>query len=278
MTTVWAMIFYLIVAKGKKKGLPIQIKVDLFVIGSDKVCQLRHQGIGPEQCALITRDNKVFLRDWDTGIPTLVNGDLAPPGEEVPLHAGDRISVGKLEFLVQFRERALSQRDLEEWALTCLDVDNERELRESDDEEEENLSQRFINASQAAATMFDRLQDMRGIVKGRLRVSHEVDATVIRFNDVNMVDESEIALVKREVFENVTRPNLRILLDFKNVRKMSSAAVEMVREIHRSVSMRGSTVALCRLRPELRSILHTMKLEDEMPYYTDKRLALADRW
>src|SRR5262249_11404112 len=116
------MIFYLIVAKGKKKGLPIQIKVDRFVIGSDKVCHVwRQRGTGAEQCAVSTRDNKVFLRDWDTGIPTLVNGELAPPGEEVPLHAGDRISVGKLDFLVQFRERALSQRDLEEWALTCLD-------------------------------------------------------------------------------------------------------------------------------------------------------------
>jgi anti-anti-sigma regulatory factor len=206
-----------------------------------------------------------------------VNGDLVPPGEELPLHAGDRLHVGNLEFVVQFREKALSQRDLEEWALKCLDVDNERELREADPEEEAFMDQRFINASQAAATMFDRMQDMRGIVKGRLRVSHEGDTTVIRFNDVNMVEESEIGLVKREVFDNTHKPNQRVLLDFKNVRRLSSAAVEMVREVHRSLRMRGSTIALCRLRPELRGILDTLGVE-ELKHYKDKQMALTERW
>ena len=51
--------------------------------------------------------------------PTLVNDSVLPPGEEWPLHAGDRIAFGKLEFLgIQYHVRsALSQAaDLEEWA------------------------------------------------------------------------------------------------------------------------------------------------------------------
>jgi anti-anti-sigma factor len=270
---------YLIVAKGKKKGFPIPIKVDLFVIGSDKVCQLRCKDTGPEQCAVVTREKKVFLRDWDSGYPTLVNDELVPPGGEWPLHLGDRLTVGNLEFVVQFQEKALSQRDLEEWALRCLDVDNEREGREADEEEEQFMSQRFINASQAAATMFDRLQDMRGIIKGRLRVSHEEGATVLRFNDVNLVEESELALVKKEISDNLTRPNLRVLLDFKNVRRMSSTAVEMLLELFRSLRQRGSTMALCRLRPDLRGeILRTLNVLQPVPHFADKRSALAERW
>jgi anti-anti-sigma factor len=275
------MKFYLIVAKGKKKGLPIPIKVDLFVIGTDKMCQLRTDltDVGPEHCALVTRDNKVFIRDWDSGFPTLVNGDLVPPGMERPMHAGDRITISKMQFVIQFQEKLLSQRDLEEWALHCLDVDNERESREADDEDEELLSQRFIDASQAAATMFDRLQDMRGVVKGRLRVSHEFGATVIRFNDINLVEESELALVKSEVYDHINRPNQRVLLDFKNVRKMSSAAVEMIVELFRNLRQRGSQLALCRLRPELRrNILDTLNVIQPVPYYTDKKAALSDRW
>jgi anti-anti-sigma factor len=275
------MKFYLIVARGKKKGLPIPIKVDLFVIGTDKMCQLRTdlKDVGAEQCALVTRDNKVFIRDWDSGYPTLVNDDLVPPGEERPLHAGDHISISKMEFVIQFQEKALSQRDLEEWALRCLDVDNERELREADEDEEQFMSQRFIDASQAAATMFDRLQDMRGVVKGRLRVSHEYGATVIRFNDVNLVEESELALVKSEVYDHITRHNQRVLLDFKNVRKMSSAAVEMIVELFRSLRQRGSKLALCRLRPDLRrDILETLNMIQPVPHYEDKKAALAERW
>lgn len=277
------MKFYLIVAKGKKKGYPIPVKVDLFVIGCDKVCQLRIdkiKDVGAEHCALIVRDRKVFLRDWDCGYPTLVNGELVPPGEERPLHAGDRIGISKAEFVIQFQEKALSQRDLEEWALHCLDVDNERESREGDEEEEQFLSQRFVDASQAAATMFDKLQDMRGVIKGRLRVSHELGATVIRFNDVNLVDESELALVKREVYDNVSsRPNQRILLDFKNVRKMSSAAVAMLADLHKSFRNRGCSLALSRLRADLRQdILDTLNVLAPVPYFEDKRAALSERW
>ena len=117
------MKFYLIVATGRHQGLPIPIEVDLFLIGSEKLCQLRSQleGIGPQHCAFLARERKVFLRDMGSGEPTVVNGESLPEHGEWPLHAGDRIKVGPLEFIIQFREKPLSQRDLEEWALKCLD-------------------------------------------------------------------------------------------------------------------------------------------------------------
>ena len=40
------MKLYLIVSKGKQKGLPIPIKVDLFLMGSDSICQLRSKLLG----------------------------------------------------------------------------------------------------------------------------------------------------------------------------------------------------------------------------------------
>src|ERR1043165_6849566 len=116
------MKFFLIVAKGSKQGMPIEILVDLFLIGSDKICQLRKDRLGAKHCALMMREAKVFISDLDSGQPTLLNGSVMPPGEEWPLHAGDRLSVGPLEFLIQFNEEALSGKDLEEWALKCLDV------------------------------------------------------------------------------------------------------------------------------------------------------------
>ena len=84
------MKFYLIVAKGKKQGMPIPITVDLFLIGTDKTCQLRSKvpGVAAQHCALITRAGKVFLRDYDHEEPTLVNGDLAPPGRGMAAPCG----------------------------------------------------------------------------------------------------------------------------------------------------------------------------------------------
>src|SRR5437016_3033130 len=121
------MKYYLILATGKRKGMPIEIKVDLFMIGTLKHCQFRSQleGVAPEHCALVTRGSKVFVRDWDSALPTLLNGELVPPGKEWPVHAGDRLTVGPFEFVFQWQEKELSRRDLEEWALKCLDVDHE---------------------------------------------------------------------------------------------------------------------------------------------------------
>src|SRR5687768_4537713 len=107
------MKFFLIVAKGGKKGLPVPINVDLFLIGSDNMCQLRAKNLGPKHCALVTREKKVFIRDMDSGSPTMVNGTVVPTGQEWPLHAGDLIGFGNLEFMIQYREKELSQRDLE---------------------------------------------------------------------------------------------------------------------------------------------------------------------
>ena len=149
------MKFYLIVARGKQKGLPIPITIDLFMIGSSEMCQLRSQqpGIGVEHCALLSRERKVFIRDLNSGEATTLNGNLVPPGEECPLHAGDRIEVGPLEFMVQFREKALSQRDLEEWAARCLDVTLEQELFDEDADEFHGST----TASSAAASIIDKL-------------------------------------------------------------------------------------------------------------------------
>src|ERR1700677_1856217 len=160
------MKFYLIVAKGSKKGLPIPITVDLFLLGSDKMCQLRAKQFPPEQCALIVRENKVYVRDMDSGESTLVNGTAIPSASEWPLHAGDRLAVGNLEFVIQVHERGLSQRDLEEWAASCLDQDSERYIYE-----DEIFLPVHTNAADAAASIIDRLNVEKGQIKGRLRIA-----------------------------------------------------------------------------------------------------------
>src|SRR5262249_23459505 len=92
-----AMKLYLIVAKGRHQGMPILIKVDLFLMGSEKICQLRSglPGILPQHCAVVTRGNRVFVRNLGDG-KTSVNGQAVPSGSEWPLHKDDRLVVGPL--------------------------------------------------------------------------------------------------------------------------------------------------------------------------------------
>jgi anti-anti-sigma regulatory factor len=272
------MKFYLIVASGKKKGMPIPITVDLFMLGSEKMCQLRSDrvGVGPKHCALVNREHKVFVRDMNCGEPTMLNGTMIPPGDEWPCHAGDILDVGPLKFVFQLREKPLSQRDLEEWALRCLDVEAEREIPEEEDFR--GVRKRIDTPANAAASILDMLSAKRGTVKGRLRIGHDGDITLVRFNDVYLVEEAEIALLRSELYENLNHANLRVLLDLKNVRRLSTTAVAMIDELCGWLKNWGSTLAMCRVRPELKDILPQLSLNNEIPYFHDKRTAMMSKW
>jgi anti-anti-sigma regulatory factor len=276
------MKFYLIVAKGKHQGLPIPIEVDLFLIGTDKLCQLRSrvEEIGPQHCALVNRERKVFVRDMGSGFPTIVNNERLPEHSEWPLHAGDRIRVGPLEFIIQFREKPLSQRDLEEWALRCLDEASTAAKKHVFDELQiaANAKTRTVDASSAAAAILDRLNAQRGIVRGRLRIAREGSVTAVRINDVYLVEPAELALINKELHDNLGGTNLRVLLDFKNVRRMSSTAVQMFVELVRWLRPNGSTLAFCRLRPELKEMVATLQVTESIPIFPDKPAALMETW
>ncbi|MBI3407107.1 MAG: FHA domain-containing protein [Planctomycetes bacterium] len=267
------MKFYLIVAKGAKQGLPIPINVDLFLLGSDNICQLRAPALPARQCAILSRDRKVFVRDFNSGEPTLVNGDLVPPDTECPLHAGDRIEVGMLEFMIQYQEAALSRKDLEEWAAKCLD---EQEVHEFFDEDADEFH-KASNASEAAQAMIDALNAQKGTVMGRLRIGKESGIVTVRFNDAIMVDESEIALIKKELSQHLNRANLRVLLDFKNVRRMSTSAVTMIRDFSKWLRNLGSRMAICRIRPDFKELLAVFHA-DQIPHFDDKPAAILANW
>ncbi len=269
------MKFFLIVAKGRNKGMPILIRVDLFLIGSDPMCQLRKRTLGSKHCALVTRDKKVFIRDLDSGYETIVNGSAIPTGAEWPLHSGDRINVGILEFLVQFREKELAQKDLEEWAMRSLDVQREVEATEEDDLRSKEDA--FRSASHAAQSILNKLSGMKGNVVGRLRIGVDSGVTVVQFNDARLIEESEIAMIKKELCDNLNKPNLRVLLDLKAVRKLSSQAVIMLTDFARWLRPWSSTLAFCRVRPELESALGMLQVEN-IPIYKDKGTALASKW
>jgi len=274
------MKLYLLLAKGPHDTVVTRVDVDLFLIGRDPMCQLRNQDprIEPQHCAIVKKDDrKFFVRDLANG-ETVLNGELIPPGEEWPLHAGDRLELGPFEFLIQFNEVSLSKKDVEEWALKCLDADAEKGSKEEDDDDEFEAYRALQDAADAAAGILDRLQAQRGIVKGRLRISELDDVTVARFNDAFLVDPGEISMIKSELISNFDRHGMRVLLDFKNVWRMSSSAAEMILEIRLRLRHQDSSLAMCRLRPELQPVLRAMHIHEKVPHFDDKKVALMAKW
>ncbi|HEY7426452.1 MAG TPA: FHA domain-containing protein, partial [Gemmataceae bacterium] len=81
---------------GSNQGKVLEIKLSPFVVGRDPSCHLRPASpmISKRHCALLQRDNKVFVRDFASSKGTFVNEE--PVKGEVELHDGDRLKMGPL--------------------------------------------------------------------------------------------------------------------------------------------------------------------------------------
>src|SRR5262249_51651960 len=90
-----------VLTPGKQEGKALKVKLAQFVIGRDPQCHLRPASpmISKRHCAILQRDNKVFLRDFDSTNGTFVND--APVKGEVELKDGDTLKVGPLMFTVK---------------------------------------------------------------------------------------------------------------------------------------------------------------------------------
>src|SRR5262245_57739497 len=90
-----------VLTPGKTEGKILTIPLAQFVIGRDPQCHLRpaSPSISKRHCAVIQRDGKVFVHDFDSTNGTLVN-DQQIKGE-VELHNGDQLKVGPLHFSVK---------------------------------------------------------------------------------------------------------------------------------------------------------------------------------
>jgi predicted component of type VI protein secretion system len=89
-----------VLSEGKSFGSTIPVTLSQFVIGRDPQCQLRPASavISKRHCAVITRNGKVFIRDFDSTNGTFLNDEQVKG--EMELKADDTLKVGPLTFRV----------------------------------------------------------------------------------------------------------------------------------------------------------------------------------
>jgi pSer/pThr/pTyr-binding forkhead associated (FHA) protein len=88
---------------GKAAGQAIPIPSAQFIIGRDPQCNLRPASamISKRHCAVLVKNNQVFLRDFDSTNGTFLNDE--PVKGEVPIKDGDLLKVGPLTFKVSIQ-------------------------------------------------------------------------------------------------------------------------------------------------------------------------------
>jgi pSer/pThr/pTyr-binding forkhead associated (FHA) protein len=95
-----------VLTAGKWEGKVIPITLSQFLIGRDPQCHLRPASpvISKRHCAVLVRNGKVFVRDFDSTNGTFVN-DRQVKGE-VELKHEDQLKVGPLAFTVRLEVEA----------------------------------------------------------------------------------------------------------------------------------------------------------------------------
>jgi predicted component of type VI protein secretion system len=90
-----------VLTPGKMQGQALEIKLAQFLVGRDPQCHLRPASalISKRHCAVVQREGKVFVRDFDSTNGTFVND--VPVKGEVELHHDDKLKIGPLLFGVK---------------------------------------------------------------------------------------------------------------------------------------------------------------------------------
>jgi predicted component of type VI protein secretion system len=86
---------------GKQQGQVLEVKLSQFVVGRDPQCHLRPASalISKRHCAILQREGKAFVRDFDSTNGTFVNNE--PVKGEIELHHDDQLKIGPLQFTVR---------------------------------------------------------------------------------------------------------------------------------------------------------------------------------
>ncbi len=91
----------IVLSEGKVKGKEIPVKSFPFLIGRDPQCQLRPASalVSKRHCAILLRENKIFVHDFQSTNGTFVN-DRQIMGD-IEIRNEDHLTVGPLNFAVR---------------------------------------------------------------------------------------------------------------------------------------------------------------------------------
>lgn len=94
-----------------------------------------------------------------------------------------------------------------------------------------------------------------------ITVGYGTDVTIATFNDLTIVEEQQIRDLEAELLSIVqNNGEKKLLLNFENVRFMSSAFLGLLVKAHKRVIEAGGRLQLCNLNPKIHKVFEITKL------------------
>jgi anti-anti-sigma factor len=97
--------------------------------------------------------------------------------------------------------------------------------------------------------------------EAKLIVEHGTDVTLVTFEDENILDEQQIHRLERALLP-IVRENesKQLVLNFQNVRFMSSSFLGLLVKIHKRVVEMEGRLQLCNLDPKIHKVFEITQL------------------
>jgi anti-anti-sigma factor len=95
----------------------------------------------------------------------------------------------------------------------------------------------------------------------RIVVENGTDVTIVTFEDENILEEPQIRQLERVLLPVVRRnQDKRLVLNFENVRFMSSAFLGLLVKVHKRLIEAGGRLQLYNLDPKIHKVFEITKL------------------
>ena len=109
----------------------------------------------------------------------------------------------------------------------------------------------------------------------RLEVEDFGDVTVVNFTDKKILDEQNIQVIGEQLFSLVEELGRhKIVLNFRNVEYLSSAALGKFITLNKKVNASGGKLALCNIDPQIYEVFEITKLNRLFNIHKDEQSAL----
>ncbi|MHC4567202.1 MAG: STAS domain-containing protein [Planctomycetota bacterium] len=115
-------------------------------------------------------------------------------------------------------------------------------------------------------------------IKPKINVDYMGSATVVSFTDEKILEEKDISELQESIMSLVESDagKIKLILDFGNVRFLSSAVLGLLIRISKRVHEREGRLKLCKINPKIYEIFKITRLTKTFDIYTDVESAAED--
>ena len=114
-------------------------------------------------------------------------------------------------------------------------------------------------------------------MKPRISVEYADNATVVSFVDEKILEEMDIRALQETIMSVIEQSKgINLVLDFGNVRFLSSAVLGLLIRISKRVYERDGRLRLCSINPKIYEVFKITRLTQTFDIYKDVESAIGD--